>query len=224
MASIEVRGVKGQVLTERELPADLFEVPVNVAVMHQVVTAGLAARRAGIHSTKTRGDVSGGGRKPWRQKGTGRARQGSIRAPQWAGGGISHGPQPRDYEVRVNKKMKRLALRSALSDAATSGKLAVVGGLDFDGPRTKDAAAVLEALEVRGKVLLVLPAPQEDVEKSFRNLPHVKIDYPGNLSTYDLLYADRVLFTSEALDALTGERTEYDMPTPEVEEQEKAAE
>ncbi len=215
MASIEVRGVKGQVLTERDLPADLFEAQVNVAVMHQVVTAGLAARRAGTQATKTRGDVSGGGRKPWRQKGTGRARQGSTRAPQWTGGGVSHGPQPRDYEIRVNKKMKRLALRSALSDAAKSGKLAVVGGLAFDGPRTKDAAAVLEALEVRGRVLLVLPEPQEDVEKSFRNLPHVKIDYPGNLSTYDLLYADRVLFTSEALDALTGERTEYAVPAAE---------
>lgn len=226
MASIEVRGVKGQVLTERDLPADLFEAPVNVAVMHQVVTAGLAARRAGTHATKTRGDVSGGGRKPWRQKGTGRARQGSTRAPQWTGGGVSHGPQPRDYETRVNKKMKRLALRSALSDAATSGKLAVVGGLDFDGPRTKDAAAVLDALEVRGRVLLVLPEPQEDVEKSFRNLPNVKIDYPGNLSTYDLLYADRVLFTSEALDALTGEKTEYAVPEAaaeaEPEEQEQA--
>src|SRR5204862_3835355 len=135
-------------------------------------------------------------RKPWRQKGTGRARQGSTRAPQWAGGGISHGPQPRDHEVRVNKKMKRLALRSALSDAATSGKLAVVGGLDFDGPRTKDAAAVLEAPEVRGKVLLVLPAPQEDVEKSFRTLRHANIDDPAKPSTHDLLYAATPLFTS----------------------------
>ncbi len=217
MATIEVRGVKGQVLLERELPPDLFDTPVNVSVMHQVVTAGMAAQRAGTHSTKTRGEVSGGGRKPWRQKGTGRARQGSTRAPQWMGGGISHGPQPRDHSIRINKKMKRAALRSALSDAARDGKLAVVGGLAFDGPRTKDASAVLEALEVRGRVLLVLAEPDEYVEKSFRNLPGVKIDYPGNLSTFDLLYADRILFTSEGLDALTGEHTEYVVAPEETE-------
>src|SRR5438094_6545302 len=118
MATIEVKDVKGAVVRERELPAELFDAPVNVSVMHQVVRAGMAAQRAGTHSTKTRGDVSGGGRKPWRQKGTGRARQGSTRAPQWTGGGIAHGPKPRDYSIRVNKKMKKVALRPALSDAA----------------------------------------------------------------------------------------------------------
>jgi large subunit ribosomal protein L4 len=149
--------------------------------------------------------VRGGGKKPWRQKGTGRARQGSIRAPQWMGGGISHGPSPRSYEMRVNRKMKKGALRSALSDAAQSGKLAVVSGLSFDGPRTKDALGVLDAFGLEGRVLLVIDAPDEAIEKSFRNLPQVKIDYPGNLSTYDLLYADRVLLTTDALAVLSGE-------------------
>ncbi len=205
MPSVEVRDTQGEVLGQRELPEELFGGPVNVAVMHQVVVAGAAAQRAGTHSTKTRGEVSGGGVKPWRQKGTGRARQGSIRAPHWAGGGVAHGPKPRDYTMRVNKKMKRAALRSALADAAASGKLAVVDGLTFDGPRTRDAVGVLRALDLRGKVLVVLSEPDEAVEKSFRNLPEAKIVYPGNLSTYDLLAADRVLFTSAALDLLTGE-------------------
>jgi large subunit ribosomal protein L4 len=204
MATVDVRDVKGEVVAQRELPAELFEAPVNVAVMHEVVRAGMAAQRAGTHSTKTRGDVSGGGRKPWRQKGTGRARQGSIRAPQWSGGGVAHGPKPRDHSIRVNKKVKKAALRSALSDAAQTGKLAVVDGLAFDGPRTKDAVALFAALELEGRVLVVVAAPDDAMEKSFRNLPNAKVDYPGNLSTFDLLYADRVLFTTEALDALSG--------------------
>jgi large subunit ribosomal protein L4 len=206
MPTAEVRSVSGQVLGERDLPAELFEAPVNVPVMHQVVVAGMAAVRAGTHSTKTRAEVSVGGKKPWRQKGTGRARHGSIRSPIWVGGGISHGPRPRDYEMRVNRKMKKAALRAALTDALLSGKLAIVHGLAFDGPKTKDAVGVLRSLELEGLVLLVLAMPDEAVEKSFSNLPQVKVDYPGNLSTYDLLYADRVLFTSEALDTLTGER------------------
>jgi len=205
MATVEVHDVQGEVLRERDLPAEFFEAPVNVSVMHQVVAAGAAAQRAGTHSTKTRAEVSGGGRKPWKQKGTGRARHGSTRSPIWAGGGVAHGPKPRDYEVRVNRKMRRAALRSALSDALASGKLAVVEGLAFEGPRTKDAAAVLEALGLDGLVLLVIGDRDDAVERSFRNLPQVKIDFPGNLSTYDVLYADRVLFTVEALDALTGE-------------------
>jgi large subunit ribosomal protein L4 len=204
MATVEIRDPQGKVLEQRELPSEVFEAPVNPPLMHQVVVAGLAALRAGTHSTKTRAEVSGGGRKPWRQKGTGRARQGSIRSPQWVGGGISHGPKPRDYEMRVNKKMKSGALRSALSDAAQSGKLAVVGGLAFDGPRTKDAVGVLDALGLEGRVLMVLAGPDEAVEKSFRNLPNVKVDFPRNLSTYDVLHADHVLFTVEALDALGG--------------------
>jgi len=204
MATVEVRDAQGKVLQKRELPSEFFDAPVNPPLMHQVVVAGLAAIRAGTHSTKTRAEVAGGGRKPWRQKGTGRARHGSIRSPQWVGGGVSHGPKPRSYEMRVNKKMKRIALRSALTDAVQSGKVVVVGGLAFDGPRTKDALGVLDAFGLDGKVLLVLAGPDEAVEKSFRNLPSVKIDYPGNISTYDVLYADQVLFTAEALDVLEG--------------------
>jgi large subunit ribosomal protein L4 len=206
MATVEVRDATGGVVGERDLPEALFDVTVNVPVMHQVVVAGAAAIRAGTHSTKTRGDVAGGGRKPWRQKGTGRARQGSIRAPHWAGGGVAHGPHPRDHSMRVNRKMRQAALRSALTDASRSGKLAVVDALGFDEPKTKSAAAVLTALGLEGKVLLVIARPDELVEKSFRNLDRVKIAYPGNLSTFDLLYADRVLFTAEALDVLAADR------------------
>jgi large subunit ribosomal protein L4 len=212
---MEVKDAQGKVLEERELPEELFGSAVNVAVMHQVVVAGLAARRAGTQSTKTRAEVAGGGKKPWRQKGTGRARQGSIRAPQWMGGGVSHGPKPRSYETRVNRKMKKAALRSALSDAARSEKLALVSGLSFDGPRTKDALGVLEAFGLEGNVLLVIAGPDEALEKSFRNLAQVKIDYPGNLSTYDLLYADRVLLTTEALAVLAGQAPEEAEPSPE---------
>lgn len=205
MATVEVRDATGKVVQKkRELPAPLFEAPVNPALMHQVVVASLAAQRSGTHATKTRGDVRGGGAKPWRQKGTGRARQGSIRAPHWTGGGIVHGPQPRDHSVKVNKKMKQAALRSALTDAAQSGKLVVIRGLSFDGPRTRDAVGLLESLDLEGAVLVVIAGPDEAVEKSFRNLPQVKIDYPRNLSTYDVLYADRVVFTTDALDALAG--------------------
>jgi large subunit ribosomal protein L4 len=217
MARFEVRDVQGNVVEERELPEALFGAPVNVAVMHQVVVAGLAAQRAGTQSTKTRAQVRGGGKKPWRQKGTGRARQGSIRSPQWMGGGVAHGPKPRSYEMRVNRKMKKAALRSALSDAAQSGKLALVSGLSFDGPRTKDALGVLEAFGLEGAVLLVIGARDEAVEKSFRNLPQVKIDYPGNLSTYDLLYADRVLMTTAALAVLSDKEPAEPESPPEPE-------
>jgi large subunit ribosomal protein L4 len=216
MPTADVRNATGEVLGQRDLPAELFEAPVNVSVMHQVVVAGMAARRAGTQSTKTRAEVSGGGKKPWRQKGTGRARHGSIRSPIWVGGGISHGPKPRSYEMRVNRKMKKAALRAALSDALQSGKLSIVHGLAFDGPRTKDAVGLLRSLELDGLVLVVLAQPDEAVEKSFANLPNVKVDYSGNLSTYDLLYADHVLFTSEALDTLTGERGPvFEEPEPE---------
>ena len=204
MASVPVVDVAGKRVAERDLPAELFEAKVSVPLMHQVVVAGMASLRSGTHATKTRGEVSGGGRKPWRQKGTGRARQGSIRAPQWSGGGVSHGPQPRDHSMRVNKKMKRGALRSALSDALASGKLAVVDRLGFEEPKTRRAAEVIEALGLEGRILLVLPAPSGDgaVEKSFRNLPQVRIAYVRSLGVYEVIAADRVLFTQESLDAL----------------------
>lgn len=205
-ATVQVRNATGAVVGERELPGGLFDAPINVAVMHQVVTAGMAAQRAGTHSTKTRGEVSGGGKKPWRQKGTGRARQGSTRAPHWSGGGVVFGPRPRDHSARVNRKMRQAAFRSALSDAARSGKVAVVEGLAFDEPSTHDAAGVLDALELGGRLLVVIAQPDAAVEKSFRNLSHVRIRYPSNLSTYELLYADAVLFTADALDRLADER------------------
>ncbi len=206
MPKIDVVDARGKKAGTRDLPAELFEASVNVPLMHQVVVAGLARLRAGTHSTKTRGDVSGGGKKPWRQKGTGRARQGSIRSPQWAGGGVAHGPHPRSHDMRVNKKMKRGALRSALTDALRSGKLAVIDELAFDEPKTREAAALLEALELDGRVLVVLPEPSESgaIERSFRNIPSAKISFSGALGVYDVLLADRVLFTAAALDVLTG--------------------
>jgi large subunit ribosomal protein L4 len=206
VATIDIVDAAGAKAGSRELVADVFDAPVNVPLMHQVVVAGLAGIRSGTHKAKTRGEVRGGGKKPWRQKGTGRARQGSIRAPQWAGGGVAHGPVPRDHAVRINKKMKRGALRSALTDAVRSGKLAVVSELAWEEPTTKDAVAVLDACELEGRVLLVLPEPTADgiVEKSFRNLPRVRIAYAGGLGVYDLLLADRVLLTVGALDAIEG--------------------
>ena len=206
MATIDVLDPAGKKSGSRDLSADMFEATISVPLMHQVVLAGLAGIRAGTHSTKTRGDVRGGGKKPWRQKGTGRARQGSIRSPQWVGGGIAHGPQPHGHGMRVNKKMRKGALRSALTDALQSGKLAVVDGLSFEVPKTRQAVELLDALELTGKVLVILPQPTEDgaIEKSFRNLRRVRVAYAGGLGTYDLLWADRVLFTAAALDALEG--------------------
>ena len=206
MPKVQVVDASGKKVTQRELAPEVFEAKVSVPLMHQVVVAGMAAIRRGTHATKTRGDVSGGGRKPWRQKGTGRARQGSIRAPQWTGGGVAHGPHPRDHSMRVNKKMKRGALRSALTDALTSGKVSVVDELRFDEPKTRRAAEVIEALELAGAVLLVLPGPSTDgiVERSFRNLASVRVAYVPALGVYEVLAADRVLFTQGALDALEG--------------------
>ena len=210
MATVDVVSAAGKKVGSRDLSADVFEASVNVPLMHQVVVAGMAAVRRGTHATKTRGDVSGGGRKPWRQKGTGRARQGSNRSPQWVGGGVVHGPHPRDHEMRVNKKMRRGALRSALTDALASGKLAVVQDLAFDEPKTKQASEVLDALELNGKVLLVLPAPSDSgaVEKSFRNIRGVRVTYARSLGVWEVVGADRVLLTAPALDVL--ERADAD--------------
>jgi len=175
--------------------------------MHQVVTAQLAAARAGTHSTKTRAEVAGGGAKPWRQKGTGRARQGSIRSPQWRGGGIAHGPKPRNYRQRTPKKMIRLALCSALSDRAADGKVVVVHDWAITEPRTKDAIVVLESLDLRAagarddRVLLVLDNTEEVVWKSFRNLgDRVKLMLPRELNAYDVLVSDWVVFSRDSLD------------------------
>ncbi len=200
--SVDVVDQTGKKVGEQELDAAVFGVQVNVPLMHQVVTAGMAAQRAGTHSTKTRAEVSGGGKKPWRQKGTGRSRHGSSRSPIWVGGGIAHGPKPKDYEKKVPKKMKRIALRSALSDRAREGRIAIVDGLSFSEPSTKEALGVLEGLKAEGLVLLVLATPAILVEKSFRNLSQVRIAYAGNLGTHEILYADWVIFTKDAIAAV----------------------
>jgi large subunit ribosomal protein L4 len=212
MPKVDVVSVAGKKVGTRDLAAEVFEAKVSVPLMHQVVLAGFASIRRGTHSTKTRGEVSGGGRKPWRQKGTGRARQGSNRSPQWAGGGVAHGPRPRDHEMRVNKKMRRGALRSALTDALTSGKLSVVQDLAFDAPKTKTAAEVLDTLELDGKVLLVLPSPSDSgaVEKSFRNIRGVRVAYARSLGVYEVIAADHLVITESAVDVVEGSPTEPD--------------
>jgi large subunit ribosomal protein L4 len=185
--------------TNPTLDPEVFGIEPNTAVMHQVVTAQLAARRAGTQSTKTRAEVRGGGAKPWRQKGTGRARAGSSNSPIWRGGGIAHGPRPRDYGQRTPKKMVRLALRSALSDRAAEGNVIVVDGWDFDTPRTKDAVAALSAIGAEGKVLMVVGDGDENAWKSFRNLTNVHCLHVGELNTYDVLDNDVVVFTTQTL-------------------------
>lgn len=205
--SVEVRDVAGAALGSVDLPAAWFGGPVNVAVMHQVVTAQLAAARQGTHKTKTRAEVRGGGAKPWRQKGTGRARQGSIRAPQWAGGGVSHGRVNKDWSVRVNKKVKRAALRSALSDRAAGEAITVVRDLAFDAPKTKTAVAMLEALGADGKVLVVLSDRHDATLRSLRNLPTVHTLTVDQLNTHDVLLSDVVVFDEAALELIgTGKR------------------
>ncbi|MDE0065536.1 MAG: 50S ribosomal protein L4 [Acidimicrobiaceae bacterium] len=191
------------------LAADLFDVEPNIAVMHQVVTAQLAARRAGTHSTKSRSEVRGGGAKPWRQKGTGRARAGSRNSPIWRGGGIAHGPKPRDYSQRTPKKMIKLALAGALSDRACEGNVIVVDEWSFETPKTKDASAALEAIGAVGKVLVVLGDDDGNAQKSFRNLPHVSCLHSAELNTHDVLDSDVVVFTKATLDhATTGPQTQ----------------
>jgi large subunit ribosomal protein L4 len=189
-----------------DLPEAIFGIQPNVPVMHQVVTAQLAAARSGTHATKTRAEVSGGGAKPWRQKGTGRARQGSSRSPQWRGGGVAHGPQPRSYRQRTPKKMVWLALRSALSDRAGSGMVTVIDDWGFAAPKTKDAVAALKAIGVAAdeRVLVVLGRDDENAVKSFRNLADtVDWVFVEELNTYDVLVSDRVIFTSATLAALS---------------------
>ncbi len=199
---IEVKTPDGKVDGSVELPAELFDAPANIALMHQVVTAQRAAARQGTHSTKTRGEVRGGGRKPYRQKGTGRARQGSTRAPQFAGGGVVHGPKPRDYSQRTPKKMIAAALRGALSDRARNSRIHAVTELVAGQiPSTKSAREFLGTLTDRKQVLVVIGRSDEAGTKSVRNLPGVHILAPDQLNTYDVLRADDVVFSVEALNA-----------------------
>ena len=209
MATLTMKTAAGADAGTVELPDDVFGIEPNVGVMHQVVTAQLAARRAGTHSTKTRSEVRGGGAKPWRQKGTGRARQGSIRAPQWRGGGVAHGPKPRDYGQRTPKKMIRLALRSALSDRAAGEKIVVVDDWAIDAPKTKDGVKLLEAIGLRAKgeraerVLLVLFRDDDAAWKSLRNLgERVQIVLPEELNTYDVLVNDWLVFSQTSLETV----------------------
>jgi large subunit ribosomal protein L4 len=191
-----------------ELPVELFDVEPNIALMHQVVEAQLAAKRQGTHATKTRGDVRGGGKKPYRQKGTGRARQGSTRAPQFTGGGVVHGPQPRDYSQRTPKKMIAAALRSALSDRARNGRIhAVTELVEGQTPSTKTAKAFLATLTDRKQVLVVIGRSDEASALSVRNLPGVHVIEPGQLNTYDVLKADDVVFSVEALNGYISANT-----------------
>jgi large subunit ribosomal protein L4 len=192
-----------------DLPAEIFGVEVNVPLIHQVVVAQQAAARQGTHSTKTRGEVRGGGRKPYKQKGTGRARQGSIRAPQFAGGGVVHGPQPRSYEQRTPKKMKAAALRGALSDRARGGRVHVVDGLvTGEAPSTKAALAALREIAGARRALVVLERGDELTWRSLRNATDVHLIAVDQLNTYDVLIADDVVFTKSAYDAfVAGPRT-----------------
>ena len=189
--------------TSVDLDEAYFDVQPNTAVMHQVVTAQLAARRAGTQSTKTRAEVRGGGAKPWRQKGTGRARQGSIRAPHWRGGGVTHAPKPRSYKQRTPKKMIRLALASALSDRRADDKVIVLDSWGIDTPSTKAAVDLLAKLKVSGRVLVVLSRDEVDVPvwKSLRNLQDVHVLTSGELNAYDVLVSDWVVFTKGSLPA-----------------------
>ena len=187
-----------------QLNPEIFGIEPNSSVMHQVVVAQLAARRSGTATVKTRAEVRGGGRKPWRQKGLGRARHGSIRSPQWVGGGVVHGPQLRDYAQRTPKKMKRLALRSALSARAAEGAVKVIDQFDWDAPKTKLAITLLSEIGAGNKALVVLGGPHVAAERSFRNLPNVVTCRAGQLNTYDVLWSDTVLFSNEALAKASG--------------------
>ncbi len=200
--TVDVRTAGGESAGTVELPAEVFDVQVNIPLIHQVVVAQLAAARQGTHDTKTRGEVSGGGRKPYRQKGTGRARQGSTRAPQFTGGGIVHGPTPRSYSQRTPKKMKAAALRGALSDRARNGRVHVVESLvAVDAPSTKAAVAGLAAISERRHVLVVVERSDALTWKSLRNAERVHLLVPDQLNTYDVLVSDDVVFTRAALDA-----------------------
>ena len=207
--TIDVFDLKGKKAASVDLPAEIFDVPTNIPLMHQVVVAQLAAARQGTHATKTRGMVSGGGKKPFRQKGTGNARQGSIRAPHFTGGGIVHGPQPRDYDQRTPKKMKQGALRSALSDRARAGRIHIVTALiEGEKPSTKSALAALRAIVEDRQALVVIERNDELTALSLRNAPEVHVLWADQLNTYDVLDADDIVFTLAAMESFLGTQEE----------------
>ena len=207
--NVDVIDLEGKKAGSVVLPGSTFDVPTNIPLMHQVVVAQLAAARQGTHATKTRGEVAGGGKKPFRQKGTGNARQGSIRAPHFTGGGIVHGPQPRDYDQRTPKKMKQGALRSALSDRARADRIHVVTALfEGDKPSTKAALAALSAIVEDLQALVVLERGNELTALSLRNVPEVHVLWADQLNTYDVLDADDIVFTQAALESFLGTKEE----------------
>ncbi|MFI5913479.1 50S ribosomal protein L4 [Dactylosporangium sp. NPDC051541] len=205
MSTVDVRKADGTTNGTVELPDDIFDAQASIPLLHQVVIAQLAAARQGTHKAKSRGEVAGGGKKPYKQKGTGRARQGSIRAPQFTGGGVVHGPVPRDYTQRVNKKMKAAALRGALSDRAREGRIHVVETfIEGETPKTKDALTVLRGITEDRRVLVVLARDDEANWLSLRNEQSVHLLVADQLNTHDVLIADQVIFTSAALDEFLG--------------------
>ncbi|QGF22747.1 50S ribosomal protein L4 [Raineyella fluvialis] len=205
--TIDVLDAQGKKAGTADLPAEIFDVEPNIALIHQVVTAQLAAARQGTHKVKTRAEVSGGGKKPWRQKGTGRARQGSIRSPQWTGGGVAHGPQPRSYAQRTPKKMIAAALYGSLTDRFRDGNLLVVTGFGLDEkPSTKTAVESLGTVSQARKLLVVVNRDEEMAQLSLRNAASVHLLVPDQLNAYDVLNADDVVFTQAALESFVGTR------------------
>lgn len=202
MISVPLKNMQGEQINEIRLAESVFGAKLNTAVLHEVVTAQLSNRRVGTACTKTRGEVSGGGRKPWPQKGTGRARVGSIRSPLWVGGGVVFGPKPRSYKKKVNAKKIKIALRSALSQKVEERKLTVLDKLELPEIKTKAIVALLDRLALKGTTLFILNSVDEKVIKSARNLPQVKVIFPNNLNVYDLLYYDNLIITKDALDRI----------------------
>ncbi len=199
MPKVAVYSVRGEQVGDMELKDRVFGVPVNEHAMHDAVVAQLANRRRGTHASKSRGEVRGGGRKPWRQKGTGRARVGSIRSPLWRGGAITFGPSPRDYSVNIPKKVRRLALKSALSSKVLEGNLIILDELSFEKPKTKEMAGVLKALDIKQKALIITNGQGDNVRLSARNIPGVKPLSPENLNVYDILNHGKLVITRDAV-------------------------
>jgi large subunit ribosomal protein L4 len=204
MANIEVKDAAGKAAKEIELTDGVFGIEPNMPVMHEVVTAQRASWRQGTHNTLTRGQVSGGGKKPWRQKGTGRARQGTIRAPHWTGGGVVFGPHPRSYAKKVNSKVVKLAMRSALSAKLADGELTVVENLEFEKPSTKQAKAMMQAWGLQGRTTLVIDSEDVNTYLSFRNLEKVTIITSRMMNTYDFLDNKNLVITEKALEYIEG--------------------
>ena len=199
MPKIDVYNIEGKKVSDIELADSVFGIEPNEKIVHSVLVNYLANQRQGTANTKTRAEVSGGGRKPWKQKGTGRARQGSIRAPQWFKGGIALGPKPRDYRYTVNKKERRLAIRSVLSSKVLENNLVVVDAMNFDAIKTKNMVSALNNLKVEGKTLIVLPEKNENVQKSARNIEGVKTSLVNTINVYDLLKYNKLILTVDAV-------------------------